>query len=390
MWHYLRRLKLIFVLDITGIDPEIVLKADALKSEIEERFERKKDQLIEALDNVKHVCVTADIWTIQKDVYIGSTLHWLEPISLQRKSAPFMRRRLKSHENIEQIAEQLISMCEKYRIKKKIVAIVTDSGWNFGNSFKKFGVSMQESAGVCVFHEIDFNSKLPSINKCSTVTHMLSQITTTDAANALADASYSEIHTSVFEKLKRFWQKTKESPTEIGAVIRPTDGRSNSLFESLHFIVNKGIDAINEMHTQFRMPLLTSRDHKFLAEFVQIAKPVAAAIDHLLKSNCYYAAFLPTVYTIDHSFQKLLAKDYEYCRPLLEAMHTGFKSRFEYCFNLKDARCKTAVLATCTHPFFKTRWLSSNHAMDKCIVEIVVNAVNDALQLRSNDGEKMS
>lgn len=386
----MRRLTFNILLDITGIDAENVLKADALKTEIEERFERKKNQLIEALDNVKHVCVTADIWTIQKDVYFGSILHWLEPISLQRKSAPFMRRRFKSRGNIEQSVEQLISMCEKYRIKKKIVAIVTNSGWSFRNSFKKFGVSMQETADVCEFHEIDLNSKLPSLNKCSTVTHILSQIATTDAANALTDASYSEIHTSVFEKLKRFWQKTKESSTDMGAVIRPTDGRCNSLFESLHFIVNKGIDAINEMHTRFRMPLLTSRDHKFLCEFVQIAKPIAAAIDHLLKSNCYYAAFLPTVYTIDHSFQKLLAKDFEYCRPLLEAMHTGFTSRFEYCFNLKDERCKTAVLATCTHPFFKSRWLPQNHVMDKCIVEIVANAVNEELQLKSNDGKKIS
>lgn len=371
--------------EITDFDEESMMNAADLKKEIEERFQRKQNKLIDALETVKYVCATADSWTTRNGTFLGSTLHWLEPLSMQLKSAPFFRHRLKSLQNIDEIAEQFTSMSEKYRIKQKIVAIVTKNGWNYGNAFEKIGVMTHVLAGVCEFHEINFGATLQPFEKFNAVTHTLSQIATTDAVVALADKSYREIHLCVFEKLTRFWQKSTEYLAKFDDLVHPTDVRCNSLFDGLQFIINKGMGAINMMNTQSGVPTLTQRDHKFLVEFIQVAKPIAAAIDHLLKSNCYYAAFLPTIYTIDHAFQKLLAKEFEYCRPLLLSMHAGFKRRFEYCFDLKDERCKTAVLATCTHPFFKTRWLSPHHAMDKCIVEIVTSAVK--VELQSNEGD---
>lgn len=101
----------------------------------------------------------------------------------------------------------------------------------------------------------------------------------------------------------------------------------------------------------------TQRSHTFLLEFIQITKPIVTATEQLSKSNCYYATFLPTTYTIDHSFEKMLVEEFDYCRPLLQAMRAGLKRRFEYCFNLEDKQCRAAVLAKSTHPFFKTRWL---------------------------------
>lgn len=376
--------------DITGLDDNSVLNAAILKTEIQDRFERETNHLIDELEHVKYVCATADVWTNGNGTFLGSTLHWLEPISLQRKSAPFMRRQLKSTKYEEEIAEQLTSTSEKYRIKKKIVAVITNSGWNYGDAFKRLGVLAHETTGLYEFHEINFDSTLQKYNRCITVTHMLSQIATADAVSALANEMYEEIHTSVFEKLTRFWQKSFELSTELDEIVRPTEGRCNSLFDSLQFIINKGVDCINAMCTQLGVPTLTQRDHKFVLEFCQIMKPIVAAIDHLLKSNCYYAAFLPTIYTIDHALQKLLTKEFEYCRPLLQAIHRSFKSRFEHCFNLTDDRCKAAVLATCTHPFFKTRWLSPNHEMDKCIVEVVTNAMKEELQLQSNENDRLN
>lgn len=335
---------------------------------------------------MKYVCVTADVWTAKSGTFFGSTLHWLDPVSMHRKSAPFFRHQLNLQQDPDEIAELLTTSCEKYRIKQKIVAIVAKNGWNYGNAFAEMGVLTGEKVDICEFHEINLDWTLQSHSEC--VIHTLSKITTADAANALTDAAYRGIHTSVFEKLTLLWNKSLEYSVEFGDVTRPTDGRCNSLYDSLHFITTKGIDAINAMNTQLNVPTLTQCDYKFLVEFVHITKPISGAIDHLLKSNCHFAAFLPTIYTIDHAFQKLLTQEFEYCRPLLQSVHSGFMRRFKYCFDLKGDRCKSAVLATCTHPFFKTRWLPPNHGMDKCIAEIVTNAVKEELQ--SGEGEGLN
>lgn len=345
------------------------MNSAAMKTEIEEQFEREKNKLIDVLHDVKYVCATADAWTCRDGMFFGSTLHWLEPTSLQRKSAPFIRHRLEDLLNFDEVSERLTSMCEEYRIAEKMVAIVTNNGW------KGLGIYTTESNSVDEFHEINLDSPLPTHNECIALTHTLSQIVTADAANALADKSYKEIHTCVFEKLAHFWQKSNDAP-------RPTEGRCNSLFESLRFIMNKGRNAINAISTEFGVPTLTRSDHTFLLEFVQITKPIANAIEQLPQSNCYYATFLPTIYTIDHSFKNMWAAEFKYCRPLLQAMHTGLKQRFEYCFNLNGERCRAAVLATSTHPFFKTRWLPPEHVKDKTVVEMLTNAVKDELQLQ--------
>lgn len=368
-----------------------MLNAAFLRSEIEDRFKREENKLIAALDAVKYVCVTVDNWTTRNGTFLGSTLHWLEPVSLQRKSAPFIRRRMKSNKlNVNEIAEQITSMCEKYRIVNKILGFNTYNGWNNGQAFKEFGVMAHQNTAFCEFNKISFDSRFPSQNRCVSVTQMLSQIATTDAAGALTDDSYREIHSSVFEKLNHFWQKSYESPAESDDIVRPTDGRCNSLFDSLQFIVNKGVGVINVRHIQLGVPTLSLHDQTFLVEFTQIAKPIATAIDHLAKSDCYFAAFMPTIYTIDHAFQKLMVKEFELCRPLLQAMYAGFRRRFNYCFVLDGNQCESALLATCTHPFFKTRWLSPNHAMGKHIIDIVTNAVKKEMLSQTSDGEGLN
>lgn len=366
--------------DITGFDDYTVMNCTILKTEIEKRFQREKSNLIDSLENVKYVCATTDIWTSKNGSFLGSTLHWIEPITLQRKSAPFFRRQLKCQRSVEEVAEQFTLMSINYGIKNKIVAIVTNNGWNYKDAFKSIGISAFENEDIYGFQEVIFESSLRTFSRCITGTHILSAIATEDVANALMDAAYREIHSNVFDKLNSFWHKAFEMEVNGDTIVRPTEERCNSLFECLQFIVN----------AQLKVPTLTQHDLKFLTEFTQITKPIAAAIDHLMKPNCYYAAFLPTIYTIDHAYQKLLANEFEYCMPLLQSMHAGFRRRFDYCFNLTDEKCKSAVLATCTHPFFKTRWLSSNYSMDNGIIEIVTNAVKDELQLHSNDGQGLS
>lgn len=47
-----------------------------------------------------------------------------------------------------------------------------------------------------------------------------------------------------------------------------------------------------------------------------------------------------------------------YCKPILRTIITKLKARFNYIFSL-DSRAHNAVIASFSHPVFKTRWLAA-------------------------------
>lgn len=86
-------------------------------------------------------------------------------------------------------------------------------------------------------------------------------------------------------------------------------------------------------------------------------RPIAEAID-LLQSESYYSYFLPTLTTIKYALESMAAEsNFKHCQPLLEAITGGFEKSFGHFFFQDDDRARAAIISTCVHLHFKTRWM---------------------------------
>lgn len=103
---------------------------------------------------------------------------------------------------------------------------------------------------------------------------------------------------------------------------------------------------------------ITTNELTFLKEFLDVSRPIAHAIDHL-QQDCFYSELLPTLFTIKSQFEELHSEEtpLKYCLPLLTAMENGFDERFKSFFDLRNPKTVPALIATCSNPFFKLKWL---------------------------------
>jgi len=68
------------------------------------------------------------------------TVHWLDA-TLERRSAMLCWRRLKGEHTYDVLAKAIHEVLKEFDISDKVVRITTDSGSNFRNAFRIFGVT---------------------------------------------------------------------------------------------------------------------------------------------------------------------------------------------------------------------------------------------------------
>ena len=61
---------------------------------------------------------------------------WLDPATLENKSAALALRRVKGSQTYDVLAPLLASIFEEYGIENKITSVVTDNGSNFCKAFR--------------------------------------------------------------------------------------------------------------------------------------------------------------------------------------------------------------------------------------------------------------
>lgn len=141
------------------------------------------------------------------------------------------------------------------------------------------------------------------------------------------------------------------------AIHRPVSTRWNSIYDCVKKILKLEPLKLVEAMKALEIPEFTPNDIHFLFEYVKVLKPIASAIDYL-QAECHFALFLPIVHNTRQDLIQLKEEKLKFCQPLLNAVLSGMEQRFSYLFDFDDERCKPAIVATCTHPFFKTRWLT--------------------------------
>lgn len=212
------------------------------------QFEVEKQKLIAELQDVKYVCLTADIWSNKHKSYLGITLHYINEKTMQRKSKVLSCGRFVGAHTGANIISEIQAVVHEFGLDGKVIAVITDNGSNFVRAFKDFGLDIEELIDFVPFDDdllmddvganeinalfslyencdleernaqvnfsielnfdhidenIEINIDEPSLGihlRCGS--HTLNLVASVDAKEALKNVQYQEIHKRAFAKFK--------------------------------------------------------------------------------------------------------------------------------------------------------------------------------------------
>lgn len=384
-----------------------MIKRWCLRNRIDNDFLDQRRKLVMEFKEVQAIGLTCDIWSTPKRSFLGVTAHWIDPKTLDHRSAVLSCERFFSPHTNERIAEQLQLVCSVFGITGKVIATTTDNASNFLKAFRDFGVTFDmikyddetnefDDNVDFEFLEIDWSISLSAHISCAC--HTFHLIASKDSAAALNDVKYSRIHTSAFSKMNRLWNctnryaKAEKIKKILGHVIyRPVITRWNSLQMQIDNLNKIDPDKLNAVMEELDLPKFTDIDLAFMKEFVKVTNSVANAINYL-QSNCHFGMLLPTLYGTKWDLIDLANENIEFCGPLIRAIQRGFNDRFDFYFDLDDERSKPAIIAACMHPYFKLRWLPNSAEKDQqkqkiktILIEAAKNIQSVVVENKKND-----
>ncbi|VVC24710.1 Ribonuclease H-like domain [Cinara cedri] len=187
-------------------------------------------EIVRDLEKIKYVCITADCWSIFHRSYIGFTIHWINPLTLERCSKALACRRMIGRLTYDNIAESIDKVLNEFKIQNKTTLIVTDNAANFVKSFRVYSkndndsatnddidltgaieVSVEITNALSSEQNIDqlLNISLPPHQRCSADT--LNLIASVDIQEAEKDFAYRTISLKVFKKCQAIFNKQNQS-----------------------------------------------------------------------------------------------------------------------------------------------------------------------------------
>lgn len=364
-----------------------------------------------------YVCTTADIWSSKSRSFMGVTAHWIDE-HLERQSAALACRRLKGSHTYDKIAETLFDINSEFGLScNQIISTVTDNGSNFIKAFKDFGIrnfdideeTVNEISTFAEKMDADFGDEpieflkinpsdftdevessaikvtLPNHIRCAS--HTLSLTATTDVNKFIKTSSISRLHETAISKCSILWrlssrQKTAEIIEEVlhTKLSYPVPTRWNSLFDALCQILKQKEKLDDLFHHLDVKNSFKAIEIEYIEEYVLVLKPIAIAIDRLQgEKNCFFGQLLPTIFTIQTKLKDMKNFQLKHCDGLRLAIIDSLEKRWKSYINL-DAEADRAIIAACSHPMFKMRWLPSSLLNEKA-KEIQNTLVNLALPL---------
>jgi hypothetical protein len=115
-----------------------------LKKLLQKHFTGCKEVVRRILEKAKYVCTTTDGWSCRRKSFLGTTVHWIDPKTLVRRSACLGGNRLKGHHTHKVLACAMLKLNNHFNITKNLVATVTDNASNFCAAFRVFGEGTEE------------------------------------------------------------------------------------------------------------------------------------------------------------------------------------------------------------------------------------------------------
>lgn len=405
---------------VLGLSPSSsIMCRQTLHEKINATFTSMKSKLQSELDKATYVCTTADIWSSSNRSFLGMTGHWIDSVSLTRKSVALSCQRFVGKHSFDKIASVIAQAHASYNIESKVLMTCTDNG---SNMIKAFAESAQSRGNILGENEtnssvkedddegddddssadedndteICFDSGMTDIlSDCKThsevailpehircCSHTLNLVATTDADKALTDGTYKKIYRHSMAKASALWNLTSRSTKAADAVfailgyrlIVPCVTRWNSYYNAVKKIV-AAEDKMMEVCKAVGLAPLLQLELSFLKEYLEVMAPVAASIDILQGDKmCSLGYVLPT---LTMTMNRLAKLDLRHAKPLQVSVIQGINNRFGTLFNDKEF-----LLAAVTHPKFKLLWIDDPAMRAQCTLLLEQSTANVRLHIR--------
>ncbi|XP_060882941.1 uncharacterized protein LOC132954402 [Labrus mixtus] len=288
-----------------------------LMQRINKAFQSMKGSITRKLHGIHTVCTTADIWTAHHRSYLGITCHWIEPETLERKSAALACERIRGRHTYDVIATKISEIHGAFQIQGKVTATVTDNGSNFVKAFREHGASdVEEDTDDVQFADVaaildevqeeqDENFYLPPHQQCAA--HTLNLIATNDLDKAASQGPTRKLYRSATSKCSAIWNKAHRSPGAAEVIedianmrcVVPSVTRCSSEYQAIEKVMSLTEAQLIEVCDRLNVAKLHPQEVVFLKEYTAVLKPLTQSIDLLQgEKNCFLGFLIPTILSL--------------------------------------------------------------------------------------------
>lgn len=336
-----------------------------LMQRIERGFQNMKEAITETLQDVQTVCTTADIWTAHHRSFMGITCHWIEPETLDRKSAALACERIRGRHTYDVIAAKVSQIHAEFQIQGKVSATVTDNGSNFVKAFSEYGgcemddemdntddVQFADVSAVLQEEqeEEELNFFLPPHHRCAA--HTLNLIATTDLDKAASQGVSRKLYRSAMSKCAAIWNKAHRSSGAADAIeeiaqmrcLVPSVTRWSSEYRAIEKLMSLTESQLNGICDQLKLAKLHPQETMFLIEYTAILKLLAYAINLLQgEKNCYFGYIVPTILSLKAKLAEKLTQ-VQFSAHILSAVIKAIDTRFGQVLASHEARMAASTI----------------------------------------------
>lgn len=374
-----------------------------LFTKVDQGFSAMRDRLTEKLAGLRYVCTTADVWTAHGRSFFGMTCHWIDPASLERRSAALGFARLRGRVAYDAVAGRIHQIHAAHNIESKVRTTLTDNGSPFVSVFKEFALDAQESEDDIGAYEnlgavLEGESErdvllfLPSVQRCAS--HTLQRIVAEDLWQAVSQGPVCQLHYSAMAKVCAVWSKCHhlsvglDAAAEIGkmALAVPAVVRWNVEYCAVQKVVSLTERELTELCARLEAPRLQPEEVAFLKEYVTVFHPLAFALELFqAEQKCYLGLVIPTLLSLKNKLSE--QKDSAvYLADAIGAVVAAVDARFRELFGSAEAR-----MATATTPQFRLWWMGASEREDMCtLLAAEASQMDPAHAAEANAGRRSS
>ncbi|XP_031635544.1 uncharacterized protein LOC116348631 [Contarinia nasturtii] len=363
-----------------------IISPKVLQAEIDERLSSKKENLIASLKEVSSVSAAIDVWYVRQKTFMSVVINWIDINDYRRISSVISCDVFTGTKTNDDLLGRIEQIYGDYDLSSKVVATVTNNNLQYNKNLENNDITYFNSEGL--------------LDNIVNPAHLFELIGIEQAQIALADEQYNAAYKSAFDKYDMLLDYVTNNEIPENSIFKlvfkhPSGGsKLTELYNSITNLIQCHKETLNEALSECNIPIFTKNDMSFLKEYAVTLEPIATAIEYL-QTNRYYATLLPMVYSMRDNLIDVQNR-VKLCLPHLKAILNSFEQIFAHLFDFDNEKCIPAIIATCTHPFFKMRWLkgdlktltNTNKILDLLVK--VAKEFDDGVRSEETDGRDMS
>lgn len=353
-----------------------IISPQELYAEIQEQLSVKEEHLSSTLKGVSSISTVVDAWWTGSKTFMSVGVNWIDTKNFQRISNIIGCIVFNESVSNNLLVERLHQTYEHYGISNKIIATVT-------NNHPQYDDDIEQTSKV-TYWQIEGLK-----NQIDNPAYLFELIGRKADGEAFNDTIYAELHQAAFSKFKILSDYYKDSNITdrascfLDGIFKHSSKESKVAhdFNAISNLINCDQMNLNSVLEELNVSPFTHTDIDFLKEYVVVFEPIATAIEYLQIHNCYYGTLLPMVYSMKDNLEDVRNRGaVTLCQALLAAILNGIEQYFSYLFDFTNEKCAPAIIATCTHPYFKMRWLKGamkTSVSTNQILELLVKAAKE-------------